>query len=248
MEFSKRFKTEEVWPAELLAKKPEYKGKTLYDVLYANGEVNKFPQGRGSPRSTPMHRGYSNDETEASASTCRRACSRNTAEFGAARATTWRRSTPITRCAACAGRWSTARRPCGAIARATTPTSRPARACVLRQARRQGGDLRAALPAAAEQPGQEYDLWLCTGRVLEHWHTGTMTRRVPELYRAVPDAVVFMHPKDAEKRGIKRGDAVKVAITRAARSAAGGDQGPQQACPKAWSSCPSSTSTAWSTS
>jgi nitrate reductase NapA len=37
MEFSKRFKVEEVWPAELLAKKPEYKGKTLYDVLYANG-------------------------------------------------------------------------------------------------------------------------------------------------------------------------------------------------------------------
>jgi nitrate reductase NapA len=37
MEFSKRFKVEEVWPAELLAKKPEYKGKTLYDVLYAKG-------------------------------------------------------------------------------------------------------------------------------------------------------------------------------------------------------------------
>ena len=43
VEFSKRFRTEEVWPAELLDKAPQYKGKTLYDVLYANGEVNKFP-------------------------------------------------------------------------------------------------------------------------------------------------------------------------------------------------------------
>ena len=37
MEFSKHFKVEEVWPAELIAKKPEYRGKTLYDVLYKNG-------------------------------------------------------------------------------------------------------------------------------------------------------------------------------------------------------------------
>ena len=62
-------------------------------------------------------------------------------------------------------------------------------------------------------PDAEYDLWLCTGRVLEHWHTGTMTRRVPELYRAFPDAVIFMHPEDAKKRGLKRGMEVK-AVTR----------------------------------
>ncbi len=73
-----------------------------------------------------------------------------------------------------------------------------------------------ALPyqPAAEMPDKEFDLWLCTGRVLEHWHTGSMTRRVPELYKAFPDAVVFMHPQDAEKRGLKRGDVVKVASRR----------------------------------
>ena len=43
MEFSKRFKIEEVWPAELIAKKPEYKGKTLFEVLFKNGEIDKFP-------------------------------------------------------------------------------------------------------------------------------------------------------------------------------------------------------------
>ena len=73
-----------------------------------------------------------------------------------------------------------------------------------------------ALPyqPAAEMPDKEFDLWLCTGRVLEHWHTGSMTRRVPELYKSVPDAVVWMHPKDAEKRGLQRGDVVKVATRR----------------------------------
>src|SRR3954468_3119180 len=43
MEFSKRFKIEEVWPEELIARKPEVRGKTLFDVLYKNGQVDKFP-------------------------------------------------------------------------------------------------------------------------------------------------------------------------------------------------------------
>ena len=43
VEFSKHFKVEEVWPPELIAQKPELKGKTLYDVLYRNGSVDKFP-------------------------------------------------------------------------------------------------------------------------------------------------------------------------------------------------------------
>ena len=73
-----------------------------------------------------------------------------------------------------------------------------------------------ALPyqPAAEAPDAEYDLWLCTGRVLEHWHTGTMTRRVPELHRAFPEAWVFMNADDAKKRGLNRGDTVRIASRR----------------------------------
>ena len=73
-----------------------------------------------------------------------------------------------------------------------------------------------ALPyePAAESPDKEYDLWFSTGRVLEHWHTGSMTRRVPELHRAFPDAVVFMHPDDAEARGLRRGTAAKISSRR----------------------------------
>ena len=43
VEFSKRFTVEDVWPAELIAKMPELAGKTLFEVLYANGQVDKFP-------------------------------------------------------------------------------------------------------------------------------------------------------------------------------------------------------------
>jgi len=68
--------------------------------------------------------------------------------------------------------------------------------------------------APPEQPDENYDLWLSTGRVLEHWHTGTMTRRVPELFRAVPAAQVFMHPQDAADRGIARNDIVFVESRR----------------------------------
>jgi nitrate reductase NapA len=57
-----------------------------------------------------------------------------------------------------------------------------------------------------EMPDDNWPLWLCTGRVLEHWHTGTMTRRVPELHRAVPTAEMFMHEADATKYKLKQGD------------------------------------------
>ena len=57
-----------------------------------------------------------------------------------------------------------------------------------------------------EQPDEHYDLWLSTGRVLEHWHSGTMTRRVRELHWAVPAALIYMHPEDAKSRNLKRED------------------------------------------
>ena len=58
MEFSKRFKVEEVWPAELVAKKPEYRGKTLFDVLFRNGQVDQFPLSQ-------IDAGYENTEAKA---------------------------------------------------------------------------------------------------------------------------------------------------------------------------------------
>lgn len=67
---------------------------------------------------------------------------------------------------------------------------------------------------AAEEPDEEYPFWLSTGRVLEHWHTGSMTRRVGVLHRAMPHAYVELHPTDARKLGIRKGDPVKVISRR----------------------------------
>ena len=65
-----------------------------------------------------------------------------------------------------------------------------------------------------EMPDDEYPLWLCTGRVLEHWHTGTMTRRVKPLARAMPTAYVEVHPDDARKLGVRNGEIVVVESRR----------------------------------
>ena len=62
----------------------------------------------------------------------------------------------------------------------------------------------------AEVPDKEYPFVFCTGRLLEHWHTGSMTRRVEELNRALPEALLDMNPKDVEKLGLKDGDRVKL--------------------------------------
>jgi nitrate reductase NapA len=67
---------------------------------------------------------------------------------------------------------------------------------------------------AAEVPDKKFPFWLCTGRVLEHWHTGTMTGRVPELQRAYTAAVCEMHPDDARKLGIKNRDKVRLSSRR----------------------------------
>ncbi len=67
---------------------------------------------------------------------------------------------------------------------------------------------------AAESPDRKYPFWLNTGRVLEHWHTGSMTRRVPVLHGAMPAAYVEINPNDAEQLGIVNGDQVKISSKR----------------------------------
>ena len=64
-----------------------------------------------------------------------------------------------------------------------------------------------------EPVDDEYPFILTTGRVLEHWHGGTMTRHsgLDALY---PEALVQVHPVDAEMLGLKDGDAVRVRSRR----------------------------------
>jgi len=67
---------------------------------------------------------------------------------------------------------------------------------------------------AAEQPDQEYPLVLITGRQLEHWHTGAMTRRASVLDALEPEATVSMNPQDMRERGIKAGEIATVQSRR----------------------------------
>lgn len=65
-----------------------------------------------------------------------------------------------------------------------------------------------------EAPDKEYAFWLCTGRVMEHWHSGTMTRRVTSLYKAYPHATASLHRTDAEQLDVKEGDRIRIVSRR----------------------------------
>ncbi|MGR5144243.1 periplasmic nitrate reductase subunit alpha [Photobacterium sp. DNB23_23_1] len=206
MEFSKRFTVEEVWGEELVAKAPQYRGKTMYDMLFKNGQIDKFPLSDAQSL---------NDDAKAQGFYVQKGLFEEYAAFGRGKAhdlapydtyhqvrglrwpvvdgkeTKWRFSE---------GHDSYV--PAGEGFRFYGHNDGKANIIF------------APFEPAPEVPDAEYDLWMSTGRVLEHWHTGTMTRRVPELYKAVPDALCYLHPDDAESRGLRRGDEVLVTSRR----------------------------------
>ncbi|QQX88095.1 periplasmic nitrate reductase subunit alpha [Cupriavidus necator] len=208
MEFSKRFKVEDVWPAELIAKKPEYRGKTLFDVLYRNGQVDKFPLKEVSAE-------YHNAEAKDFGFYVQKGLFEEYATFGRghghdlapfdayheARGLRW----PVVNGKETRWRYREGSDPYVKAGTGYQFYGNPDGKAVI-----------FALPyePAAESPDKEYPFWLATGRVLEHWHSGSMTRRVPELYRAFPNAVVFMHPEDAKAMGLRRGVEVEVVSRR----------------------------------
>jgi assimilatory nitrate reductase catalytic subunit len=67
---------------------------------------------------------------------------------------------------------------------------------------------------SARRPPADGELTLLTGRLLEHYQSGTQTRRVPELNEARPQAIASMHPSTAERLGIEDGDRIELANDR----------------------------------
>jgi len=65
-----------------------------------------------------------------------------------------------------------------------------------------------------ELPDEQYPFVFTTGRLLEHWHTGSMTRRCVVLDERVPHGALELHPSDARKLGVGPGDTVRVASRR----------------------------------
>ncbi|SFT57594.1 periplasmic nitrate reductase subunit NapA apoprotein [Pseudovibrio denitrificans] len=208
MEFSKYFKTEDVWTEELLAKKPELRGKTLFEVLFANGVVDKFPV-------SEVKEGFNNHESEDFGFYVQKGLFEEYAQFGRghahdladfdtyhkARGLRW----PVVDGKETLYRFREGYDPYVPKGEGVRFYGKPdGRANIIF----------APYEPPAEMPDKDFDLWLCTGRVLEHWHTGSMTRRVPELHRAFPAGVVFMHPQDARERGLRRGQEVTVSTRR----------------------------------
>jgi nitrate reductase NapA len=208
MEFSKRFTTDEVWPAEMLDKAPEYRGKSLFDVLFRNGQVDRFPL-------TDIAEGYGNRESKECGFYVQKGLFEEYASFGRGhghdlapfdtyhevRGLRW----PVVDGKETRWRYREGLDPYVEKGTGIQFYGNP--------------DKRANIMGApyeppAEAPDAEYDLWLVTGRVLEHWHSGSMTLRVPELYKAFPGAILFMHPEDAQKRGLRRGQEVRIASRR----------------------------------
>ncbi|MEJ6121827.1 nitrate reductase catalytic subunit NapA [Vibrio sp. 2-Bac 85] len=208
MEFAKRFKIEDVWDADLIAKMPEVKGKTMYDVLYRNGQVDAF--GLDEVKDDQL-----NDEARHFGFYVQKGLFEEYASFGRGHG---HDLAPYDRYHEVRGlRWPVV------DGKETQWRFREGSDPYVEKGTGYQfyghADKKAiifALPyePAAESPDEEYDLWLSTGRVLEHWHSGSMTRRVPELYKAFPDAVVFMHPDDAQQRGLRRGDEIVMASRR----------------------------------
>ncbi len=74
----------------------------------------------------------------------------------------------------------------------------------------------AAIIPPAEEPDADYPLVLTTGRQLEHWHTGAMTRRASVLDELEPEAVASLAPAELRRLGLRAGDRVRVATRRGA--------------------------------
>ena len=208
VEFSKRFTVEDVWPEELIVRKPELRGKTLYDVLYANGVVNKYPL-------SETYQGFDNDESQDFGFYLQKGLFEEYASFGRGHGhdlapfDTYHQARGL--------RWPVVdgKETLYRFREGYDPYVKPGEGVTF-YGNKDGKAkiIFAPYEAPPETPDAEFDLWLCTGRVLEHWHSGSMTRRVPELHKAFPAAVVFMHPDDASARGLKRGQEVKISSRR----------------------------------
>ncbi|AMS43959.1 MULTISPECIES: periplasmic nitrate reductase subunit alpha [Aminobacter] len=208
VEFSKRFTTDEVWTAEILDANPEYRGKTLFDVLFRNGNVDKFPAAEINPE-------YENAEAKDFGFYLQKGLFEEYAAFGRGHG---HDLAPYDRYHEERGlRWPVVdgKETKWRYREGYDPYVKPGEG-VRFYGRPDGKAVILAVPyePPAESPDDEFDLWLVTGRVLEHWHSGSMTMRVPELFRAFPGARCFMNADDARKRGLNQGAEIRIISRR----------------------------------
>jgi len=223
MEFSKRFTVEEAWGEELLKANPKYKGKTLYQVLFKNGQVNKFPYFDNTVKDQDNNI-YKNDESKHFGFYVQKGLFEEYRRFQTEGPKPGHDQAPFDTYHKVRGlRWPVVdgketlwryREGYDPFVKKLNPKVKKGDVYFYGKPDGKANLIFAPYEPPHESPNEEYDLWLCTGRVLEHWHTGTMTNRVPELHKAVPDALVYMNPSDAKKRGLRNGSKVKIVSPR----------------------------------
>ena len=208
MEFSKRFTTDEVWPQEILDANPNYRGMTLFDVLFRNGNIDRFGLNELNPE-------YANAEATDCGFYVQKGMFEEYAAFGRGHG---HDLAPYDTYHEVRGlRWPVVdgKETLWRYREGLDPFVKPG-AGVEFYGNADGKARIIAVPyePPAESPDDEYALWLVTGRMLEHWHSGSMTMRVPELYKAVPGAMCFMNPDDARKMGLNQGAEVRIISRR----------------------------------
>ena len=72
----------------------------------------------------------------------------------------------------------------------------------------------ASVTSPNELPDKEFEMILTTGRQLEHWHTGSMTRKASNLDAIEPEATVSISPNEILKNNMTPGDKIKVSTRR----------------------------------
>jgi nitrate reductase NapA len=176
MEFSRYVKVSDVWPEDLIAKMPEYADKTLYDVLYANGQVDQFPKiqvtdDRGNE--------YDNDEAEDFGYYVQKGLFEEYRRFQYEGPKKGHEMAPYDAYHKARGlRWPVidGKETLWRFRGGYDPHVKGDKDTVHFYGKPDGkaNIITAPYEPAAEPPDDEYDLWLCTGRVLECWSTGTL--------------------------------------------------------------------------
>ncbi|KPP98061.1 nitrate reductase catalytic subunit NapA [Marinobacter sp. HL-58] len=205
---ARRIKVADVWPEDLLAKAPDMRDKTLFDVLYRNGNVDAYPLDDLNPE-------YGNHESKDFGFYIQKGMFEEYRQFGKGKGKdladfdTYHKTRGL--------RWPVVdgKETLWRYREGSDPYVEEGSGFQFYG----NDDNRARIFAVpheppAESPDDDYPFWLCTGRVLEHWHTGSMTRRVSELHKAVPDALLYMNTEDAREQGFRRGSEVLVASRR----------------------------------
>ena len=243
VEFSKRFKTEEVWPEEILDKPTRtIAARRCTTCCSGTAASTGFPLAELDP-------GYENREAKHFGFYLQKGLFEEYAEFGRGHG---HDLAPFDTYHEVRGlRWPVVN---GKETRwryreGLDPYVKAGKGVRVLRSIRTGEAMIFACPTSRRRnrPTRIIDLWLVTGRVLEHWHSGSMTLRVPELYKAFPARAASCTPTTPASAASTQGAEVQDRLAARRDAHPGRDARAQPDAARAWCSCRGSTPASSST-